>query len=271
MYEAYWKLSGKPFPQRIASDRFYQSRSHQAALLRLKYGLENFNGPGLILGMSGTGKSSLIRFFAEQNPEYRPFVHLVFPALNCDELLRMIAADLSGNGAIDNAGTDLLLKNICQSIRQHSDAGRRSLICFDDAHSLSENALQNVVLPLLSIAESDSNMLLSIVLVGQPILASKIRRIGSLSERIAVTTPLPGFTERETADFVISTLRSVQGQTEIFSETALQRLFEATGGNPRRICRLCDMALLVGFAEQLEQITENQIDAVNAELMPAAA
>jgi hypothetical protein len=31
------------------------------------------------------------------------------------------------------------------------------------------------------------------------------------------------------------------------------------------------MALLVGYAEQLGQITAGQIDAVSAELMPAAA
>jgi hypothetical protein len=48
-------------------------------------------------------------------------------------------------------------------------------------------------------------------------------------------------------------------------------LFEITAGNPRRINRLSDMALLVGFAEQLGQITVGQIDAVSAELMPAAA
>jgi general secretion pathway protein A len=63
----------------------------------------------------------------------------------------------------------------------------------------------------------------------------------------------------------------VNGPPEIFSPGALQRLYDVTAGNPRRINRLCDMALLVGYAEQLTQISEAQIDAVGAELLPAAA
>jgi len=34
---------------------------------------------------------------------------------------------------------------------------------------------------------------------------------------------------------------------------------------------LCDMALLVGYAEQTKQITATQIDSVSSELMSAAA
>jgi type II secretory pathway predicted ATPase ExeA len=95
--------------------------------------------------------------------------------------------------------------------------------------------------------------------------------VGELSERIAVTTPLSGFTVAETADYVTTALTRVNGRDDIFSPGALNRLFEVTAGNPRRLNRLCDMALLVGYAEQLNQITEAHIDAVGAELLPAAA
>ena len=45
MYETYWNLNGKPFLQRSEPARFYRSKSHQAALLRLTYGLDNLSGP----------------------------------------------------------------------------------------------------------------------------------------------------------------------------------------------------------------------------------
>ena len=90
MYEAYWNLNGRPFLQRGDPARFYRSQSHQAALLRLTYGLDNLSGPGLVLGLSGTGKSSLVRVFAERRPTQCPFIHIVFPALECDELQRLM-------------------------------------------------------------------------------------------------------------------------------------------------------------------------------------
>ena len=127
------------------------------------------------------------------------------------------------------------------------------------------------MLPLLNLAESEDKALLAIVLVGQPVLSAKLRRLHQISERIAVTTALTGFTVSETSDYVRSSLLQSGGRSDLFSSEALQRLFEITAGNPRRINRLCDMALLVGYAEQLGQITASQIDAVSAELMPAAA
>jgi type II secretory pathway predicted ATPase ExeA len=39
---------------------------------------------------------------------------------------------------------------------------------------------------------------------------------------------------------------------------------------PRRINRLCDFALLVGYADNLDHVTESQIDAVAEELSLAA-
>jgi type II secretory pathway predicted ATPase ExeA len=271
MYEAYWKLSGKPFPQRSETSRFLPTQTHQAALLRLKYGLDTLQGPALVLGPSGTGKSTLVRYFAEKNASYRPFVHMVFPSLSADEMLRSIAADLSENTSAEAAGTDLVLRTIQAALRHHHAEGRQPLLCIDDAHFLSDEILQRVILPLTGLSESEQDCSLAIVLAGQPILSSQIRRIGSLSERISVATVLQGFSSLETADYVQSCLQAVRAPGEIFTSSALQRLFEVTGGNPRRINRLSDMALLVGYAEHLREITSSQIDAVSAELMPAAA
>jgi type II secretory pathway predicted ATPase ExeA len=271
MYEAFWKLTGKPSANRSELSHFYRSKSHHAALLRLKYGLDNFAGPGLIMGLSGTGKSTLVRIFANEHAAFRPFVHIVFPALECDDLLRLIASELSESAPVETAGTDSVLRNIQKSLRSFSERNQQPLLCIDDAHLLSEDALQFVIQPLLNMVETDPTIRLSILLAGLPVLSSRLRKIGELSERIAVATPVSGFTASETTDYVSESLKRVSGPSGIFTPEALQRLFEITAGNPRRINRLCDMALLVGYAEQLSQITEVQIDAVGAELLPAAA
>ena len=271
MYESFWKLSGKPFSHRSELSEFYPGKSHHSAMLRLKYGLDNFAGPGLIMGLSGTGKSTLVRRFAADNASMRPFIHVVFPALACDDLLRMIASELTGVTHDVSSTTDVVLREIQRSLRSFSELGQTPLLCIDDAHLLSDDALQFVVQPLLNMSESDATLSLSILLAGLPVLSSRLRKVGELSERIGVTTPLTGFTASETAEYVVGRLTQTGGREDIFSEQALHRLFEVTAGNPRRINRLCDMALLVGYADQLSQITEQQIDAVSAELLPMAA
>ena len=57
---------------------------------------------------------------------------------------------------------------------------------------------------------------------------------------------------------------------EVFSLEALTVLHQVTHGNPRRINRLCDLALLIGFAEEQAVIGPSQIEAVAHELVTVA-
>ena len=274
MYEAYWKLNQKPFAQRHDPARFYRSKTHHTALLRLNYAIDNLTGPGMILGSSGTGKTAMVKLLSADSPNLKPFIHIVFPAISPDDLLRHVASEIAMYAAISpiiSVGNDGVLREIVNSLRRLASTNHRPLLCFDDAHLLSEESLQQVVQPLLNLAEADDSTFFNVLMVGQPVLSAKIRKLHQISERIAVTTALSGFTAAETVDYVRSSLLQSGGRSDIFSPDALQRLFEITTGNPRRINRLSDMALLVGYAEQLGQITTSQIDAVSAELMPAAA
>jgi general secretion pathway protein A len=62
-------------------------------------------------------------------------------------------------------------------------------------------------------------------------------------------------------------LSSAAGRAEpVFTPDALDCLFAHTNGVPRRINRIGDLALLVGFAERLDRITASEIEGVAAEL-----
>ena len=175
MYEAYWKLSQKPFTQRQDPSRFYRSKSHQTALLRLNYAIDNLTGPGLILGASGTGKTALVKLLSADSSGLQPFIHIVFPAISPDDLLRHVAGEVATFAAISpvlSTGNDGVLREIVNSLRRLASTGHRPLICFDDAHLLSEESLEQVVQPLLNLAEADDSALLSVLLVGQPVCCS---------------------------------------------------------------------------------------------------
>lgn len=273
MYESYWKLKARPFPQATDPPLFFRSQSGAAALLRFRFAVENLSGPALLLGQSGCGKTSLVRWFASENTSLRPFVHAVIPSLGVEEQLRMLLCELSEDqrGLGTSGPLDVIFRELRAQLRRHTACGRRPLLFFDDAHLLSDDCLQQVVLPLLHLAEADANLKLMVLLAAQPAFATRVRRFGQLSERIAVTATLSGFSADETAGYVRQCLEHVGATESIFSRAAVQRLHEVSGGIPRRLNRLCDMALLVGFAEQKSQLSESDIDAISGELMPVAA
>ena len=81
-------------------------------------------------------------------------------------------------------------------------------------------------------------------------------------ERLLEKTPLHGFTAAETSEYVQQCLQLAGAERPLFSDDALTALHDVSGGIPRRINRIGDMALLVGFAEQRTIIAAEQIESL---------
>ena len=62
-------------------------------------------------------------------------------------------------------------------------------------------------------------------------------------------------------------LASGRGQQPIVAAEAVPTLFELTRGIARQINRLCDLALLVGFAEEQQTLSAAHFEAVCRELV----
>ncbi len=271
MYESFWNLTHKPFAYRVDVDDLYRSKSLQAAALRLRYCFDNNAGAALLLGASGAGKSSLIRLLKAEGTGLRPFVHLAFPGFSSAELTRVIACEVTSMDSVSDLNSDEVLVRLHQSLRKHAEAGSHPVVVLDESHLMNNETLNEVVLPLLNLAEVDFGLQYSVVLVGQPALGAHIAKNAQLRERIAVTATMDGWSHNETADYIQSRLQDAGANQQIFTDDAIAAVVQISGGNPRRINRLCDMALLVGYSDQAEQIVGNDILSLSGEILPAAA
>ncbi len=272
MYQEYWGLSKKPFSYRTAATELYPSHALRAASLRLQYCFRNDAGAALLIGLSGVGKSSVLRKMAAEDLNLRPFAHVVYPTLPCAELQRVVAAEILEKTSVDhNDSADTVLLRLRQALRGHAAEGRHPVIVFDEAHLLNDDALNQVVLPLLSVADMDATLSCTVVLAGQPSLAAHIARNAQLRDRIAVTATMDGFTVSETIDYIQASVKAAGAEQSIFTADAIKAIWRLSAGNPRCVNRLCDMALLVGYADQLSEVTASEIESLAAEILPAAA
>jgi general secretion pathway protein A len=270
MYKAYWQLNSRPFENCTDARFYYPSDVHQGALLKLRYAVENERGAALLAGVAGTGKTLLVNSLKRQLADcFSPFVHLVFPQMTQSELLAYLAAEI---GALPNPSAavpvDESVRHLQHFLIENSRRGRHAVIAIDEAHLLVDSeALES--LRLLMNFES-AKPALTLLLVGQPQLLPALERLPGLEARLGVKCLLRPLNLEETVSYVSHRLTAAGATSEIFTSEALSTLHQLTAGNPRRINRLCDLALLVGYAEEQVRINAPQIEAVCNELVTIA-
>ena len=271
MYESYWNFSHKPFSYRVEADRLYRSKAVQSALLRLRYCIENNAGAAMLLGASGVGKSSLIQLLKSEGASLSPFIHLAIPRLTSAEISRSIACEILGSDSVTDLTPDELLVQQHGRLQEYVQDGLHPVIVLDETHLMNNDTLNDVVLPLLNLAETDFSLQYTVILAGQPVLASHVARNSQLRNRIAVTATMSGMTRNETADYLDQQLKAVGCDRRIFSDEAVDAIVEISQGAPRLINRICDMALLVGYSDQASDISATDIQSLATEILPAAA
>lgn len=268
MYEKYWHLERAPFDQDRRCEAFYSSRLHGEALLKIKYLIEHDKGAAALIGASGTGKTHILEMIRRQTPLERPVVHLVYPQLSPHELVATVTDSLSDDSSglpSTHGGLDVLLRAFEKRLRELAKANRSPVIMIDDAHLIEDRKVFQTLQQLMNFQQPGRSNF-SLILSGQPELVGSLQRMDQMSDRISFQCLLQSLSETESIEYVRHRLRAA-GRTEpLFDNAAMKAIFELSSGIPRRINRLCDFALLVGYANQLERVSADQIEGVHAEI-----
>lgn len=272
MYLEYWKLARQPFEAVTDRAAFFPCETHEGALSKLRYAIESRRGAAALTGPAGVGKSMLVGLLRESLDERcRPFAQVVFPQMSGCELLAYIAEQL-GAPPVDSPRhtIDESVRRIELLLRRNAEQGRHAVLVVDEAQTLEDCGTLEVLRLLLNF-ELRGTPALTLLLVGQMGLIPALGRLPSFDERMAVKTLLRSLTADETAAYVRHRLAAAGAQREPFTPEALRALHELGHGIPRQINRLADLALVVGFAERLPQISPQDIAAVSDELVSLAA
>ncbi len=266
MYTSYWQLVRRPFDSGCDPAFYYPAESHQAALLKLRYVVENRQGGAVLAGPSGCGKTLLLAMLRAMLPEpLGPWIHLVYPQMPSQELLAWLAGQLGGTSPAGPLSVAQSLRQIEDALRHNARQGRHAILVIDEAHLADDPSTQET-LRLLMNFQHEGQGCLTVLLAGQVRLLPLVDRAPALEERLAVRCLLRPFNEAETAAYVMHRLRVAGCDRAVFDSEALGTLHRLSGGIARRINRLCDLALLIGFAEEQESISAAHLEAISEEL-----
>ena len=247
MYEAYWGLRRKPFENTPDPSFFYASGQHQEACARMLYCIRERKGAGVLSGAFGCGKTVVGRVILQElNQERYRYAFLANPRLNDVDLLRMVAHRLGVAHPPANKA-DVLIQ-VEELVTNHAKEGRDTVVVVDEAHAIEDPHVFEELRLLLNLQWQD-RFLVTLLLLGQPELATIINGNQPLEQRIGIKSRLGPLTLEETRAYIQHRL-FVAGHAlpeGLFHPNAITIIYESSGGIPRRINRLCDICLLAGF------------------------
>lgn len=258
MYEQFFHFRRRPFPAAPSLRHYVALRTmedHRAKLVRC---LARSEGVGLIVGPAGTGKTLLCRAVGA---DLAARCHVVMPAVgripSRKALFQAVLFELRRPfQGMDEGELRLALMDDLLS----KDREKPLVLIIDEADTLSLRILDELRL-LLNLGHSEEPPL-RLLLSGGTLLEEKLAaaKLQPLSQRIAARCYLDALSRAETFTYVREQIRLCNADAEaLLSEEALAAVYHATGGVPRLINQICDHALLLAYADEIDHITPEMV------------
>ncbi|MCE5266626.1 MAG: AAA family ATPase [Planctomycetaceae bacterium] len=262
MQETHWGLRESPFRGCLDPNSFHPSPTHEEALARLSFLVEQHRRVGLLVGPPGSGKSLLFEVFAAQLRRHGwPVAKLSLLAIEPTEMLWMLA-DQWGLNPEQTASTAWLWRALGDRLTEYRYQQLAAVVLLDDAEGADRGLLEHV--GRLARFDPSPEMWLTIVLAGRNEGMSRLwRPVLDLADLRIDVEP---WQATDTAEFVGSALSRAGCSSPVFAEPALDRLHKLAHGIPRRVSQLADLSLLAGAGTDLEQIDAGVVESVCHEL-----
>ena len=258
MYLDYWELQRFPFGNVPDSSLFFESPQHEEALFRLLYAVQQKKGVAMLTGEVGSGKTTVSRAFINRvkNDNY-DVQTITNPALTPMDFIRAILLKLGEDAESDSKS--ILLTRLQHRLNQNSEQGLSTILVVDEAHVIDKKATFEELRMLLNM-QSENQLLITLVLLGQPPLLNKIAALPPLNERIGIKYNLEPLDFYNTLRYLAFRLKSAGAKRGIFTKDSIKLVYEYSNGIPLRVNNICDRSLLVGLMRKARVVNSAVIE-----------
>lgn len=257
MILTHFNLKDRPFKKDVDVADLFEGSGFKEAAKRLDY-LKNNRGIMLFTGEPGTGKTTLLRSFnASLNQNCYQVFYLPLATVKVMDFYRQLNYSLGGDQICRK--TDLFI-SIQKGIKNM--VTNRKIVpvfVFDEAHLLINDNFSE--LQIVFNFDFDSVMPAIVILAGQSHLRDKLSREvnTSCNQRITMKYHLTPLSKAELAQYIQHSLTIVGGSVDLFSESAMEAIFNNARGNVRVSGNIATKALMAAAIANKSSVTEEHV------------
>lgn len=221
--------------------------------------LESGHKVALLVGPTGSGKTSLLKWLSDNAGGYKT-VYVSKPPLKQEEFVHIINSSFPRRWLrfIPN------IKHPYQISEFLSKKKKRIAILFDEAHEAEIDILEW----LRVLSDQADNI--SVIISALPSFEERIKdELETLRKRIVTRIEVLSLTKEEMKEMIKKRIENVGGSgTELFDAAVIDAIYEKTGGFPREVIRLCNELVMRAVSENKERITPDMLAVEKKEETP---
>jgi type II secretory pathway predicted ATPase ExeA len=266
MYESFFHFHTSPFPAQPVVGNYFPTQAIESARQALVRIIERAEGPGLVVGPAGVGKTLLLRVLAEHFSDVFRIALLSGTRIDTRKaLLQNILFEMG----VPYRGMDEgeLRLGLIDSLRPSDSCRNGILLLVDEAHTLPLRLLDEI--RMITNVVRDGQPRARLVLAGGSAMEERFAnpKLESFNQRIAARCYLQSLSREETFEFVRAQISWVGGDPDaLFPEDAIRAVYQATDGIPRLINQVCDHALVMAQANDVRRLNAAHIQEAWADL-----
>ncbi|MFK7777702.1 MAG: AAA family ATPase [Gimesia sp.] len=261
MYCEFWKLTQAPFHQQLDLEYFFESEFHEEALARLMYVADEQKKCAVFTGPSGTGKTltlTVLQHLLKRSPYRCEYLDLL--GLSEEEFLWQLCGQFRLGPAYDTKPPQLW-RQLTDYLTGLQLTQNRAILLLDHVDQCRSECYKTIERLIHTGNQRYSS--LSIVTTFEKLDAASKNVVSRFSDLAIELIPF----DQQTTEKYIQHHLELSGCTKsLFTADAFESIHKLTNGLPNKINRICELALLAGYEQNLQIIDFEVITRVGNEI-----
>ncbi len=255
-------LKEEPFSMAPDPEFFYQSKSHGECLDRLEISLRLNRGLNVVIGGVGIGKTMLSRLllgrFVEFGETYK--FHLILdPTWESSHEFLIYLSKMFGIEGAPSQHSEMMDRIEHYLIDSAVNSNISNVLIIDEGQKMGPNQLE--IIRMLLNFETNNSKLIQVIIFAQHEIKELLDKHENFKDRIAFGYEIQPLDLEDTVGLINHRLQvaGLLNDEEIFTKKAIDLVYEATKGYPRKIIKMCHQLIIEILLSQKDKVTNNDV------------